>query len=268
MFGARRRVLPAALLLFAAIAPTAWAEDDAELQKKLSNPIADLVTVPFQWTTTAGVGPFERPQHALNIQPVYPVKLGKALLINRAIVPILSNPGATPGQDRATGLGDITYEAFFVPPSSGGLLWGAGPILQLRTASNDQLGSGKWAAGPAFVVVTQPDPWTVGVLLTQRWSFAGDDQRAKVNETEIQPVLSYRLNARHTLSYAGTIRADWEQSRASQRWTVPLGATYSTLVRHGSMPVNYIVGAGYNVIRPDGGGDWSVRVQVNFILAK
>ena len=246
------------------------ADTDEELQKKLANPIADRVTVPFQSTTTLDVGPLKKPQHTLNIQPVYPMVLsGGSLFVNRLIVPVLSNPAFAPAEDRRTGLGDITYEAFFVPPGKGGTLWGFGPIVQLKTASDDRLGSGKWSAGPAAIVFAQPDPWSVGVLLTQRWSFAGDDDRASVSQMEIQPIASYRLGPRHSIAYTGIIAANWHEPRASQRWTVPLGATYSILTKPpGFVPVNYIVGGGYNVIRPDTAGTWFLRVQVNFVLAK
>jgi hypothetical protein len=63
-----RRFIPVALVV--AAAGSGAAGEDADLQKKLANPIADLVTLPFQWTTTAGVGPLERPQHTLLVQPV------------------------------------------------------------------------------------------------------------------------------------------------------------------------------------------------------
>src|SRR6185503_7094412 len=104
------------------------------LQKKLSNPLADLVSVPVQYTGTANVGPLDQPQHVLNIQPVYPTQLNAEwMLIHRAIVPLLSMPEFTPGQGREAGVGDIVYEAFFSPvPKPGGVTWGAGPILQLK----------------------------------------------------------------------------------------------------------------------------------------
>jgi hypothetical protein len=211
----------------------------------------------------------EKPQHTLNIQPVYPVALGDMLMINQLIVPVLSTPAFVPGQDRETGLGDITYEAFFAPPAKGGLIWAVGPILQMRTASDDQLGTGKWSAGPAAVALQQTGPWSIGALVTQLWSFAGDDSRTKVNQTQIQPVVSYRLDARHSIAYSGTITANWEEPRSSQCWTVPLGLTYSILTKPaGFVPVNYIVGAGYDAVRPDTAGDWFLRLQANFILAK
>ncbi|MDM0017844.1 hypothetical protein [Variovorax saccharolyticus] len=253
-----------------AVSP-AWAQDDSDLQKKLANPIADIVTLPFQWTTNFNAGPFEKPQYTLNIQPVYPVKIGGGWsLINRAIVPLLSNPALLPGQDRKDGLGDITYEGFFAPtPSAGGWIWGVGPAMVMRTATDERLGAGKWSLGPAVVGIKESGPWTVGALATQVWSVAGDDNRPNVSAFTFQPIVSYRLDSKQSLGYVGIVTADWEQTRSSQRWTVPLGVSYSLLVRpEGFVPMNFVVGAGYNVIRPDNASDWFVRFQVNFVLPK
>jgi hypothetical protein len=135
----RIRCRPQACLVVAMmLAPlcAAAADDDDALQKKLANPVSDLVTLPMQFTTTLHTGPNELPQHTLNIQPVYPTQLGGGWsLIHRLIVPVLSDPAVAPGQDRKNGLGDIVYEGFFSPAASGGLIWGAGPILQMRTAT-------------------------------------------------------------------------------------------------------------------------------------
>src|SRR5258705_11163579 len=82
------------------------AESDEELQKKLSNPVADLISLPFQYTGNFHLGPLEKPQHLLNIQPVYPMKLDAAWsLIHRVIVPFVSMPAFTSDQDRKSGVG-------------------------------------------------------------------------------------------------------------------------------------------------------------------
>jgi len=243
--------------------------EEEDLQTKLANPVADLISVPFQFTTTPKSGPLEKPQHTLNIQPVYPTTLGDIRLIHRVILPVLSNPAVVPGQDRENGIGDIVYEAFFSPAAASKTIWAVGPIVQLRTATDPRLGSGKWAAGPAALALVQPSPWSVGALVTQLWSFAGDENRASVNQTQIQPLLSYKLGPEHSIAYTGTITANWNEDRSSQRWTVPLGITYSMLTKPaGFVPVNYIFGGGYNVIRPDNTGGWFLRFQINFVLAK
>src|SRR5215467_10316789 len=113
---------------------------EEDLQAKLANPVADLITLPFQFTSTFNTGSLDKQQHTLNIQPVYPVNLGELNLINRLIVPVLSNPALAPGQDRVNGLGDILYEGFFAPSKPGKAIWGVGPALQFRTATDDRLG--------------------------------------------------------------------------------------------------------------------------------
>jgi hypothetical protein len=263
-------IFPFAMALWMIAVPAFAQESDEELTKKLSNPLADLVSVPFQYTGTLNVGPLDKPQHTLNVQPVYPTKLNADwLLIHRAIVPLLSQPAFTPEQERKYGVGDIVYEGFFSPtPKPGGVTWGAGPIVQMKTATDDRLGSGQWAAGPAVVALVQPGKWSLGALLTQMWSFAGDEERAGVSQLQLQPLASYRVSPTNTIGYLGTITANWKAD-SGERWTVPLGVSYSILTRPAGMaPVNFILGGGHNVIRPDNAGDWFVRFQVNFVFLK
>jgi len=245
--------------------------DDIELQKKLANPVADLITIPFQYNLNLDTGPYDKPQHTLNVQPVYPVKLGSSgwSLINRVIVPLLSNPAVAPGQQRKSGLGDILYQPFFSPEPKG-LIWGIGPALQIKSATDDRLGSGKWAAGPTAVALLQEGAWTLGTLATQLWSFAGDDNRQGVSSLQLQPIVSYRLSPKNTIGYAGIVTANWKEDRSSQRWTVPLGITYSILTRPEGMstPINYVFGGGYNIVHPDNASPWFLRLQVNFVIAK
>jgi len=264
------RILAAAVTALAATA--GWAQDsDSDLQKKLANPIADIVTLPFQWNTNLGANQFGKPQQVLNIQPVYPTSLGGGWsLINRAIVPVISQPAFLPDQGRTNGLGDITYEGFIAPPpGANGLIWGVGPIAVLNTATSDVLGQGKFSLGPAAVALWQSPAWTIGALATQVWSVAGDSDRSNVNAFSLQPIVSYRLDSTQSIGYIGTMTANWDEKRSSQRWTVPLGVSYSLLVRpEGFVPMNFVIGAGYNVIRPDNSSDWFLRFQVNFILPK
>lgn len=111
--------------------------------------------------------------------------------------------------------------------------------------------------------------WSLGALVTQLWSFAGDGDRADVNQFQLQPIINYRLSAQHSVGYIGTITANWDQP-SGRRWTVPLGASYSILTRPSwiKTPVNYIIGGGKNVERPDNVGDWFFRFQVNFVFPK
>src|SRR5688572_18636032 len=126
------RMLVRALLLLAASLPAlGWAQDDADLAKKTQNPVADLISVPFQNNVNFGVGPNDDVQYILNIQPVIPFRLTEDWnLISRTIVPLIYQPELAPGLGDVFGLGDIQQSLFLSPAKPGKLIWGVGPILQ------------------------------------------------------------------------------------------------------------------------------------------
>jgi hypothetical protein len=116
-----------------------------ELAKAAQNPIASMISLPFQNNTNFEVGPKEKTQNVLNIQPVWPFSLNEEWnLITRTIVPVISQPDSIPGDGRTDGLGDINFTAFFVPTEPGKLIWGVGPVFLFPSASDDVLGTEKW----------------------------------------------------------------------------------------------------------------------------
>ena len=171
-----------------------WAEDDGDLAKKTQNPVADLISVPFQNNVNFGVGPQDDVQYILNVQPVIPFRLSEDWnLISRTIVPLIYQPELAPGVGEVFGLGDIQQSLFFSPAKPGKLIWGVGPIFQFPSATDDSLGQGKWGAGPTAVALTVHGPWVLGALINNVWSFAGDSDRRDVNQMLIQPFVNYNL---------------------------------------------------------------------------
>ena len=151
------RRLPAAAGLVAAalVAGAAHAEMSAtELAKLAQNPVGNLISVPFQNNTNLNFGPEKGTQNVLNIQPVIPVSVNDDWnIITRTIVPVVSLPSLYPGDDRTNGIGDTVFTAFLSPAKPGHWIWGAGPVLQLPTNSNSELGNKNWGLGPSAVVL-------------------------------------------------------------------------------------------------------------------
>jgi len=161
-------------LLATPVVVRATEESAEELAKKTQNPVADLITVPFQNNFNFNAGPNERNVYVLNVQPVIPINLTHEWnLITRIITPIVNVPELAPGFGSASGLGDINPTFFLSPADSKEFIWGVGPTFTFPTASDDLLGSGKWSAGPSAVGLLMRGPWVVGALANQQWSFAG-----------------------------------------------------------------------------------------------
>jgi len=247
------------------LVPQAWADETAELAKKTQNPISDLVSLPFQNNTNFGIGANDRTQNILNVQPVWPFDLNNDWnLITRTIIPVVSQPVGI--NDRTNGLGDTTFTAFFSPENSAKWRWGAGPVLLLPTASDDDLGSDKWGLGASVVVLTMPRPWVIGSLFSNVWSVAGSGTQ-DINLFTWQYFIHYNLPKGWYLTSAPIITANWEAD-SDNTWTVPFGGGGGKIFSIGKQRMNAQAQAYYNVEKPTGGPDWQLRLQLSFLFPK
>jgi len=257
-------------LIVASTAPTLAAMSATELAKLAQNPVANLISVPFQNNTNFNVGPQNGTQNILNIQPVIPVSLSKDWnLITRTIVPVISQPAFNATQDRENGIGDTQFTAFVSPANANGLIWGVGPIVQLPTNSNDRLGNDRWGLGPSAVILRleKGSPWVYGFLVNNVWSVGGSGSDPSYNNFLLQPFLNYNFLGGLYLTTAPIITADWKAD-SSQRWTMPLGGGIGKIFHFGRLPVNMQLSAYSNVVKPDNGADWQLRFQVQFMFPK
>lgn len=250
---------------------SAIAQDTAELAKAVQNPIANLVSVPIQWNINLETGPLEETQHVLNIQPVIPLELNEDWnVITRTILPLISQPAFGQGQSREGGLGDIQFSAFFSPkkPAAGGWIWGAGPILQLNTATDDRLGQGAWGLGPTAVALKMSGPWVFGGLINNVWSFTEDSGRADVNQMLIQPFINYNFADKpgRYVTFAPIITANWKAN--NDKWLIPLGMGVGQVMKIGKQPINIQASAYYNVERPDNAAKYQIRLQIQLMFPK
>jgi hypothetical protein len=244
----------------------AGGSDAQELAKKLSNPISDLVSVPFQFNWENGVGPDNGLRTVLNIQPVVPFQISpKWNMIERWIMPYVSQPEAL---NNATGLGDITFSSFFSPNTGKSLIWGVGPVVTLPMSSDAAVGSGQWSAGPTLVVLKIHGELIYGLLWNQLWSYATVSKRARVavNQGFFQPFIAWTRPSGVTLTLQSESIANWNAGTDSDRWTIPINATVSKVTTLGPFPFSVLGGAGVYVASPDSGPDWKLRVAFTLIL--
>lgn len=272
--------IAALLLLLIAFAPAAAMAEEApaaggdDLRAKTQNPVGAMISLPFKnsWDFGAPDGT----AYFLNIQPVIPQTVGEWNLIHRVIAPIISVDGFIAGTpeipvgstgDGATGLGDINYSTYLSPAEPGAWIWGVGPSLMMRTATDDQLGSGKWSLGPTAVVLTQPKPWTIGLLGRQLWSIGGDDARPDVNQLLIEPFINYNLANGWYLVTDMVITSNW-QAPSGNQWTVPLGGGVGKIFSIGKQAMNTRIEAYSNVEKPEGAPDWVLSWTLQFLFPR
>jgi len=244
-------------------APAGGSQNATELAKATQNPVADLVSVPFQFNFFTGAGLGSRSLFNLNIQPVLPLRLDvKWTLIARTIVPYLNVPGAN--DTRLTGLGDIQEQLFLTPTKPAEIIWGAGTIFSLPTATNDAVRTGQWGFVPSAVVLTIKGPFVFGTLLYQFWRIAGNNNGPDVSQLGIQPFLNFNFGVGWALGFSPLITANWNQPSGEQ-WTVPIGFGITKVTAVGRQPVNVGMQYYHNVVRPSTAGSSQLRIILSLL---
>jgi hypothetical protein len=247
---------------------TTGGQSQQELAKKLSNPIADLVSVPFQFNWENGVGPDDGLRTVLNIQPVVPFRINDHWnLIERWIMPYVSQPEYL---GDAAGLSDITFSSFLSPSTGKSLIWGVGPVVTLPMTSDPVIGSGQWSAGPTLVVVKIAGPVLYGLLWNQLWSYATVSERSRiaVNQGFFQPFLAVTRPSGVTVTLQSESTANWNAPNEDDTWTIPINLTVSKVTTLGPFPFSVLGGAGVYVESPNGGPDWKLRAAFTLILPR
>lgn len=253
-------------MLLATISTSAHSDAD-DLAKQLTNPVADLVSMPVQINYDSGFGSEDGHRLAINVQPVIPIEINNNWnVISRTIIPLIEQHNIVGNSGSQSGTGDIVQSLFFSPKAAtaSGWIWGAGPALLIPTASNELLGTEKWAAGPTAVFLKMDNEWTYGMLANHLWDYAGEPDRADLNASFIQPFVSY-TNRGWTYTLQTESTYDWE----NQEWAVPINGILSKVLRIGQLPVSFAVGARYWADAPENGAEgWGGRFSITAMLPK
>lgn len=258
------------------------AEDGSDLAQQLTNPLADIISMPVQSNIDFGIGPGGGHRMFTNVQPVIPFELNEHWnLISRTVLPIVDQNGTDLITDRsdAFGLGDVVQSFFFSPKEADSFIWGVGPVLLLPTATDQVLGADKWGLGPTGVILKIDGPWTYGVLANHIWDIGGPGSSSfdyfvlpngvvsleqDINLTFIQPFVAYTTSTSTTF----TINSESTYNWTNHQWTVPLNFQISQLVKIGGAPVSIYAGARWYVERATQGADWGARLGFTLLLPK
>lgn len=236
-----------------------------KLAEALANPVANLISVPFQNNTIWGIGENNGSQNVMNIQPVIPIGITKGInMINRIIVPVISQFNVTGIGSSQNALADIQYSIFFSPKKSK-LIWGVGPIMSIPAATNTVLGSGRFSLGPTGVFLYQKSGWTMGALISQFWSVGGNPDRGNQTQGYLQPFLTYNWKSGGGININADLTQNWKVKRTQSN----LNIQFSGLTKLGKFPLQFAVGPRIPLTAlPSLKGYFGVRAQLTFLFPK
>ena len=243
-------------------APSPGALSNQALAKAVHNPFEDFVKVPIESDTGFQLGRSHKAGDEVNIEPLLPFSLNADWdLFARPSLTVAYSP--TPQEQ--SGLEDTQLSFFLSPAKNSTWVWGAGPIFQFPTASSSELGSGRWSAGPTAALVYSEGPWLNAILTDQLMSFAGNRKRGSVNQTYIEPMISYNFESGWYADVDPQMTFDWTAD-AANAWTIPMGADVGKAFNLGSQSLSLQVGAYDLLKRPDGAPQWILRVSITFLF--
>jgi hypothetical protein len=265
-------LLVGAILVFIGSQPAHADEEITKLAEQVQNPVSDLMRIGFTNGTSFGAGFNNHLFNVFNLQADTTRRFGDWALLNRLTIPLPYLP-ANAIEDKMgslTGLGDIEYTGFLARDESKrrfNLIGGLGPTFIFNTATDDRLGSGKWSVGPTLAIVSIPDPWVVGAVVRNLWSFAGDNQRLRVNQFLVQPFLNYNFPNGWYLTSTPAITANWEAEDKRNRWRVPVGGGFGKVMFRGEKrPINIKLQGFYFLEKADLAPDWTLQLQFQILF--
>jgi hypothetical protein len=263
----------------AAAVSTGSSDNSAEAAAKdaAQNPVAHVVSIPFQSNTYFQVGAYKRRENVTLIEPVIPFKLtDNWILITRTIMPVVYVPRVSPSEATTVGFSNLNPQFYLSPAHPGSIIWGVGPQLWLPTASDKTIGVNKWGGGPAAVVLTKRGHWLLGALVNNVWTGGAGRQGHQdavyptvlhsVNQLTLNPFAFYNMKGGWYFMTSPVITADWAAVNHDNRWTVPVGGGVGRVYKIGSQLLNSRVQFFNDVKTPIGGTSWQMQLQTQLLF--
>ena len=247
----------------------------AEMARKLQDPLANIKALMTDNDINFNTGTDEdEVSYGFQLQPVYAIPFEKQgfNLVNRGVIPIL---GITPGGQksilgeplpaggsRTWGLSDSLLQFFFSPRTDDPWKWGVGPMVSLKTRTDRDLAGPGWGAGPIAVLVGDlSENISTAFIGGHLWG-----EENGFSTSMLQPMVFYNLPNAWNIHYNNMITYNWDAD-SGNRWTVPLGLGVGKMIAlesgHG---LEFFAGPYYNVARPDGAADWTIKFGINWLL--
>lgn len=148
-------------------------------------------------------------------------------------MPVISQYNIVSEGSFQTGLSDALVSSFISPIKSK-IIWGIGPVFLIPIATNDYLGNKKFGLGPTGVIINQTGSITFGGLFNHVWSIAGDEDRADINQSYINPVFTYNDKSGAGLTMALEYTYDWT-NKVSIGAVIPV---VSGVTKIGNLPMS------------------------------
>jgi hypothetical protein len=254
--------------------------DQETIAQKMQNPLSNISALPIQNNFLFGASQNDELGYGLSFQPIHSSSFEKFNIVHRAVFGIGYTPGITGGLaslpqgapddgeiDGTWGTTDLNYSFFYTPKKANKVAWGIGPSVNLPTASDNRLGTGKWSAGLSGVLVFQTGKWTFDWVMRQTWSFAGDENRRDVNQMVLQPLIAYNLGNGWVASTMPSISANWGFDDG-QKWTIPLGAGFTKVLFIGKTPMALTAQYYSYAVRPDLAPTSEFRIGTTIVFSK
>lgn len=232
-----------------------------EVAKKLANPIANMVSMPFQYDYYGSIGANKAGSaQVLLTQPVIPINLkgGDNVIVRPVVTSVWEN---NINGFSGYGFNNVTLETFYTPNTGSSLIYGVGPVFVSPSGTSGHFGSQQAGGGVTGVVLDRKGPWTYGVMAYQTWAMGGNGATGTQNNFYYQPFVAYVTHNAWTFTAVDQATYNYDQHKAVNTYFFTVGK----LVVHHKLPVNYTAGVSYmGTTTPGGPQGFGARAQITF----